>query len=1041
MADTWRDKVGRVFEEVRERSPEERATFLEERCEEEALRKEVASLLEVHEEATGLFSDLAAGAAASALGEWIEARSRDGGHPESEGSAADASDPLGLENERVGGYDVEEHLGGGGMGVVYRARDVRLGRPVALKFLPPHLAMHPEADERFVREARAAAALEHPHVATIHEIGQTENGRRYIAMAYYEGETLKQTIKRGGALPVEEAIRYAEQIAEALSAAHEAGIVHRDVKPANVMVTEDGTVKLLDFGLAQAAAETRLTETGRQPGTAAYMSPEQVRGEEVDPRTDLWALGALLYEILSGERPFEGTRRTAILHAVLHEEPPPVAERRPEIPGGLAKVVHRCLEKSSEKRYPSAEALRDDLGAVAAEEPLASNGAQPLPNTGRDRVPRRCVIGGISALLLAAIGAVGWALWPVGETEGGPTASTVAVLPFEVSGAGAETWRDGMVTTLSLNLDGAAGLRAIADRTVFAAWEKRGASAEGTSTETALAVARDVGAKYAIVGSAVQLGGELRLAAEVRRAATGRRLGQVDVQGPPESVTTLTDRLTRKVLGVLLEKSEDRVPSVNLASITTESFGAFKAFLDGERHLRNGELGAVEDFESAIRQDSTFALAHARIGLSGLWDHESQREHVRRARELSGRLPERARRLTEALYLGRIEHRTLKAAEQFRRLTEDYPDDPEVWNSLGEFLFHAAIPRGEPELEKAHERAVALDPENTSYYDHYVDPAFYYHRDSAMAARRVAAMPEGEWKQVREFSLNLVFGSEEERQRALASLDTLSIPEPWLIYGPLEGPTDRALMDTVLRRLETREDLNHPFYDIILVINGLHQGQMRQALADLDGRKLIPRWSAMILANAMTLDYPLPDSVLRRRLAPESLPADPAPRYLSASGFYLIERERTEALGQLADRLRSAVDTTGPRASSTGRVDAIIEEWRGYQALRTGDLQRAAQLLDRSNESYLTGAIWRGDLYRKLGDLEKAEGWYLAAWRHPVAHERLGRLYEKMGEPEKATAAYQRFVEAWKNADPELQGRVETARERLDALSSAAAAE
>ncbi|MEF8796716.1 MAG: serine/threonine-protein kinase, partial [Salinivenus sp.] len=358
--DRW-ERVGRLLEAAWEAPPERRGAVLEARCEDPELRAEVRSLLQAEENAEGFFEDLGQ-AVPSGTGAATGAEDATG---------EPVSDPLGLEGSQVGRYEVEGCLGGGGMGIVYRARDPDLGRAVALKFLPPYLATSAEAERRFVREARSAAALEHPHIATIHEIGRSEEGLRFIAMAYYEGETLKEKLAREGALPVGEAARYARQIAEALSAAHEAEIVHRDVKPANVMVTGRGAVKLLDFGLARAAAETGLTESGltesgRRLGTAAYMSPEQARGEEVGPQADLWALGALLYEMVTGTRPFGGGRPSAMLQGVLHEEPTPVDEKRAEVGPELGRVVRRCLEKDPAERYASAEALLRDLRPVAS---------------------------------------------------------------------------------------------------------------------------------------------------------------------------------------------------------------------------------------------------------------------------------------------------------------------------------------------------------------------------------------------------------------------------------------------------------------------------------------------------------------------------------------------------------------------------------------------------------------------------------------------------------------------------------------------------
>lgn len=257
-----------------------------------------------------------------------------------------------LSGQNLAHYQILEKIGDGGMGVVYKARDLRLDRLVALKFLPAHLSLEEEAKQRFLREAQAASALDHPNICTIYDIGQLNSGQYFIAMPCYDGETLKQKIANGP-LPLPDILDYSLQAAEGLACAHAAGILHRDIKPANVMVTREGRVKLLDFGLAKTVGAD-FTKSGFVMGTVAYMSPEQARGEKVDARTDLWSLGVLMYEMLTGERPFKGEHEQVVLFNILNQNPPPVKSLRKDVPQKLAEVVERLLQKEMVKRYQNA---------------------------------------------------------------------------------------------------------------------------------------------------------------------------------------------------------------------------------------------------------------------------------------------------------------------------------------------------------------------------------------------------------------------------------------------------------------------------------------------------------------------------------------------------------------------------------------------------------------------------------------------------------------------------------------------------------------
>ena len=296
------------------------------------------------------------------------------------------ADPL--VGRTVAHYEIAARLGGGGMGVVYRALDRRLGRPVALKFLPQQWSHDDGAKQRFLREAQAASATDHPNICTIHDIATADDGQLFIVMAYYTGDTLKRRLD-AGPLPVDEALDIATQVADGLARAHAQGIVHRDIKPGNLILTEDG-VRIVDFGLATFVDALQLTVEGSTLGTAAYMSPEQVRGEEVDARTDVWAVGVVLYQMLVGHTPFRGAYAEAIGYAIRNDAPPPLRAERPDIPEEVEQLVFRALHKDPAIRFASgrelARALRQVRGLTVPQD-LRTQAARLRGRTARRSAP------------------------------------------------------------------------------------------------------------------------------------------------------------------------------------------------------------------------------------------------------------------------------------------------------------------------------------------------------------------------------------------------------------------------------------------------------------------------------------------------------------------------------------------------------------------------------------------------------------------------------------------------------------------------------
>ena len=344
--DRWQ-RVQDVFAAAIECDDAARAQLLGDRCGDDPnLRREVESLLASHER-PGPVDRLAPAIAPAAA--WARTQ------------------VAGWEGRRVGQYSVLELVDAGGMGIIYKAHDARLGRYVALKFLPPHLGKQPAAKERFLVEARAAAALDHPNICTILEIGETDDGQLFLAMPLYEGETVATRLKRGR-LPFEDAVPVAVQIARGVGRAHARGVVHRDIKPSNVMLLRDGTVKILDFGIATMKDLSPSGPVGADArfGTLTYMSPEHVRGDAIDHRSDIWSLGVLLHEMLTGVRPFDGVDSLAIAEVILNRDPDLIATSHPDVPAGIERVLRRALAKLPENRYPSMTAFADDLLALAA---------------------------------------------------------------------------------------------------------------------------------------------------------------------------------------------------------------------------------------------------------------------------------------------------------------------------------------------------------------------------------------------------------------------------------------------------------------------------------------------------------------------------------------------------------------------------------------------------------------------------------------------------------------------------------------------------
>jgi tetratricopeptide (TPR) repeat protein/tRNA A-37 threonylcarbamoyl transferase component Bud32 len=667
----------------------------------------------------------------------------------------------------VSQYEIVAKLGGGGMGVVYKARDTKLGRAVALKFLPPQWSHDESAKQRFVREAQAASATNHRNICVIHNIEETADGRLFIVMAHYEGETLKQKLERG-ALPIAEAIEIGSEIAEGLARAHGQGVVHRDVKPGNLMITDDG-VKILDFGLAKFADALQLTVPGSTIGTVAYMSPEQARGEEADTRSDVWALGVVLYEMLAGSVPFRGSYPEATFHAIKNEPVPPLRAARPDTPEPLERIVMKALEKDPEKRFQTArEPARDlkllagrtvplDLRTEEVVRPVGLYGEPPDRKSRMRRVATPMRLAFAAALLLAiAGGTYFWMMRPVERIR-------VAVAPVanHTGNTELDQYRLALTSTLIDEISESPNLKVVPYlRLVEMIRPFLSETGDLSSNDAIARITVESGAPFLVLPTLVYRDRDSTwlIQIQVRNAATGTTVASYETAPVTSSLSQQTAfRLVTIAADNIQQHFKANGPGRSFQQRSTSSRfrepDAARAFAHGL--VKYDELeysAALNDFSRAATLDDQHALTQAWLSRVYLILNRKNEAVAagQRAKALVGANVSKSDEAFVSAVLAESQADLNGAEKAYRTLVALEPDDPWAHAELADFLKRPQD-RNQVAIEAYHE-LLRIDP---AYIRPHVDLCQLYNRiddhplaekesQLAIARYRAGGIKEGE---------------------------------------------------------------------------------------------------------------------------------------------------------------------------------------------------------------------------------------------------------------------------------------------------------